>query len=194
MRDNLDPFHLYVLLVTAGLLLLFGLPRITAFIKDSASVDAGSKSSKNSSTKTSPTVAENIPQDNSVADEPSVSPRTEKDFTSQQDKDAYQVYYWNLPILISAYSARSGYPIANAQGWRVFLDSLRTPIIDPHTNKEPVFTTQTPKVGEIQYISPGSCERGAPELKVISTKNSYAFRSFVAGKMMCSGNLTGYVD
>ena len=194
MRNSLDPFHVYVLLLTVGLLLVFGLPGINAFIKDSVSIAKVSESSKSSSTDASQLVSADIPEENGSTNELPGVTQIEKESSSAQDKEAHQVYYWNLPLLISIYATRNGYPVASTQGWRVFLDSLRTPIIDPYTNKEPAFTTQTPKVGEVQYITPGTCKRDVPELENLTIKNSYAYRSFVAGKMMCSGNLIGYVD
>lgn len=115
---------------------------------------------------------------------------------NQQAKDAWQLYNWNLPLMITTYSIYTSnrpYFAANTEEWNKFIAYYtKDPIIDPFTSKAPVFTTDTPKTGEVQYITPGQCSLDKPEFVPTTVAKSYAFRALTP-ELLCYSNTTGSI-
>lgn len=128
----------------------------------------------------------------SVEDMSSVNSQNEA--TDTKDRDAHQLYAYNLGMLLTSYRVTYGaYPVANAEGWQDFLETSGAKLADPYTGNLPVYTLSTPEQGEVQYISPGTCSAAGPTLES-SNGNTFAYRAYVAGKIICYGNTSGYIE
>lgn len=93
--------------------------------------------------------------------------------------------------LISYRTTRGAYPEGSTEGWSDFLEfSKKRPITSPFTGRTYAYTSLAPLPGEIQYMSPGSCDYATNELTIPRTADSYAFRIYYPdGKILCSATL-----
>lgn len=117
-------------------------------------------------------------------------PSTEQSGAPSQDQVTDSKYALEGSLL--AYRATRGvYPSGDAKGWSDFLEfSKKRPVLSPFTGKTYAYTSLTPLPGEIQYISPGSCNYERNELTTPRVVGSYAFRIYSPdGKILCSATL-----
>lgn len=117
-------------------------------------------------------------------------PSTEQGGVPSQAQVADSKYTLDGSLL--AYRATRGiYPSGDTKGWTDFLEfSKNRPVLSPFTGKTYTYTSLTPLPGEVQYISPGSCNYETNELAAPRTADSYAFRIYYPdGKILCSATL-----
>lgn len=119
---------------------------------------------------------------------------TESQSSDTNDAEGYKAYAYILNMLVTSYRVTYGeYPASSAEGWQRFLETSAADFVDPYTGKSPTYTTTAPGVGEVQYITPGTCSLERPELEPTSARNTFAYRANVGGKLVCYSNTSGAV-
>lgn len=192
-------FSVFTVVLIVGLGVIFALPHASNVIASIPGVNFGNTKDKVNTKNTDKTSDEVRVNDESGISQPT-APTIQNQPTaksedgvsiSQADKEAETYYSTGLPILIGVYAAQSKVYINSAQQWNGFVATY-SDIKDPRTNVAPVYTSQAPKVGEIQIISPGQCSK-LGELQTSTTQRTYAFRVLIGSRYMCHYNLGGAV-
>jgi len=177
-------FSLFTLLLIVGLVVIFTLPYAKGVVAQIPGVTLGSTEDK-----TKPpgaTVEADTPTPN--AGSPTQTPPDE-----DIDSKAAALYSVSLPIMIGTYVAQTDTQITSASIWSDFTGTLSDEFKDPYTNQFAVYTTQTPKRGEIQIISPGKCNSDTAALQSNTIRNTYAYRVVIGDTFLCHYNLGGSV-
>lgn len=195
MKSSFGIVELYIAILSIIVVVCIGYPFLSKTIsKDTRSVGTVAINDSPITSQNTTTGTSTVKTSSSTTEGKTSTSATTKTDTKTADKDAYQLYYWSLPLLIGTQSAGKSYPSPTAASWDAFTGSLRNPVIDPYTLKPPVFTVNTPKTGEIQYISPGTCSSEKPLLEKSNIIKTFAYRAYVAGKIMCYSNINGTID
>lgn len=178
-------FSLFTTLLILGLIAIFALPHTQSVVAQipGFNFSVGSKTPKPKSTNPTTKAPSTTPTDT-----PAQTPST-----TEADDRAASMYSVSLPILIGVHIARTSVPITSASLWNEFVATLSDDYRDPYTNEFPVYTTQTPKVGQIQLISPGECNPDTGTLEPSTITKTYAYRVVVGDKFLCHYNLGGSV-
>lgn len=115
-------------------------------------------------------------------------PESSDNTYSKQTDLAIDDNIYVLSGALLAYSINSGgYPQPTQEGWDDFTSKAnKNSTTSPVTQKTYIFTQLEPRLGEIQYRSPGSCDSSYTDFVPSSTAQTYAFRlRLSAGNIRC---------